>query len=211
MPSSKDRSRVEIPTYVYDQLAHVAETEGRTVTSVLQQVVYLGLGHYEPEWIPSRHLLRFNRRARHSLDLAREEALGFNHHYIGTEHLLLGLLREEGGLAAQVLGRLGVTTEGTREAVESIVGRGEEPAEEEIEYVPRARKALALSVAEATRLGHGYVRTEHILLGLVREGGGMATGILDDFGVLGSVRQQTLESIGRQLAAGGIDDEGRVS
>ncbi len=208
MPSSKDRSRVEIPTHVYEELARVAEVESRTVTSVLQQMVYRGMKDYEPEWVPSRHLLQFNRRARRVLDLAREEALAFDHHYLGTEHILLGLLREDGGLAAQVLNELGVTLEDVRVAVDTTIGRGDRPAEGDIELVPRARRALGLALAEAGRLGHGFVRTEHILLGLVREGGGMAASILDDLGVLGKVRQRTLEAMGRQLLAGSLEEEG---
>src|SRR5579883_2321026 len=89
MPSSKDRQRIEIPIHLYEQLARIAETEDRTITSVLNQLLFTALSSYHPTWIPSKHLSRLNERARAVLVLAREEALSFQHSYIGTEHLLL--------------------------------------------------------------------------------------------------------------------------
>jgi len=196
MPSSKDRQRVEIPVYLYEQLAQIAQTEDRTITSVLHQLLFQGLQSYQPTWIPSKHLKRFNEHARQALTLAREEALSFNHQFIGTEHLLLGLLREQEGVAALALEKLGVTLDPVRAAVEEKIGRGDQPVEEEIDYVPRARKALSLALDEAERQGSGYVRTEHILLGIVREGGGVATDILDTLGVLGKIRAQVFALLG---------------
>jgi ATP-dependent Clp protease ATP-binding subunit ClpA len=196
MPSSKDRQRIEVPVYFYEQLVRIAETEDRTVTSVLNQLLFQALQDYQPTWIPSKHLSRFNRRAQHVLSLAREEALSFNHQFIGTEHLLLGLLRERDGIAALALEKLGVTLEPVRAAVEEKIGRGGQPVQEEIDYVPRARKVLSLALDEAERQGSGYVRTEHILLGIVRESGGVAADILDTFGVLGKVRAQVFELLG---------------
>jgi ATP-dependent Clp protease ATP-binding subunit ClpA len=196
VPSSKDRQRVEIPIHIYDQLARIAATEDRTVTSVLYQLLFQALQSYEPTWIPSKHLSRFNERAQRVLTLAREEALSFNHQFIGTEHLLLGLLGEEEGLAALALRDLGVTLDRVRAAVVEKIGRGDQPVEEEIDYVPRARKVLALALDEAERQGSGYVRTEHILLGLVRDGGGVGADILDTIGVLGRVRAQVRELLG---------------
>ncbi len=197
MPSSKDRQRVEIPSYLYEQLARIAETEDRTITSVLNQLLFQALQSYQPTWIPSKHLSRFNERAQQVLALAREEALSFQHQFIGTEHLLLGLLREGEGLAALALAQLGVAIDPARAAVERKIGRGDEPVEGDIDYVPRARKVLALALDETERQGSGYVRTEHILLGIVREGGGVAADILDTFGVLGKVRAQVFEMLGR--------------
>ncbi len=130
------------------------------------------------------------------LVLAREEALSFNHQYIGTEHLLAALLREREGLAALALDKLGVALEPVRAAIEEKIGRGGQPGEEEIDYVPRVRKVLSLALDEAQRQGSGYVRTEHILLGIVRDGGGVAADILDTFGVLGKVRTQVAELLG---------------
>ena len=196
MPSSKDRQRVEVPTYLYEQLAQIAQTEDRTITSVLNQLLFQALQSYQPTWVPSKHLSRFNGHAQHVLDFAHEEALSFNHQYIGTEHLLLGLLREQQGLAALALEKLGVALDPVRAAVEEKIGRGDHPVQEEIDYVPRARKVLSLALDEVKRQGGGYVRTEHILLGLVREGGGVGADILDTFGVLGKVRAQVFELLG---------------
>jgi ATP-dependent Clp protease ATP-binding subunit ClpC len=196
MPSSKDRQRIEVPSYFYAQLAQIAETEDRTITSVLNQLLLQALSNYQPMWIPSKHLSRLNKHAQHVLMLAREEAQSFNHHYIGTEHLLLGLLREQEGLAALALTKLGVALDPVRAAVEEKIGRGDQPVEEEIDYVPRARKVLSLALDEAERQGSSYVRTEHILLGMVREGGGIGADILDTFGVLGKVRAQVFELLG---------------
>jgi ATP-dependent Clp protease ATP-binding subunit ClpA len=196
MPSSKDRQRVEIPVYFYEQLAQIAQTEDRTITSVLNQLLFQALQSYQPTWIPGKHLSRFNGHAQHVLSLAREEALSFNHQFIGTEHLLLGLLREQGGLAALALEKLGVALDPVRAAVAEKIGRGDQPLEEDIDYVPRARKVLSLALDEAERQGSGYVRTEHILLGMVRDGSGVGADILDTLGVLGKVRAQVFELLG---------------
>jgi ATP-dependent Clp protease ATP-binding subunit ClpA len=196
VPSSKDRQRIEIPVHLYEQLARIAETEDRTITSVLNQLLFQALQTYQPTWIPSKHLSRFNGHAQHVLSLAREEALSFNHQFIGTEHLLIGLLREHNGLAALALEKLGVALDPVRAEVEKTVGRGDQPIEAEIDYVPRARTVLSLALDEAERQGCAYVRTEHILLGLVRDGGGVGANILDTLGVLGKVRAQVFELLG---------------
>jgi ATP-dependent Clp protease ATP-binding subunit ClpA len=196
MPSSKDRQRIEIPVHLYEQLTQIAETEDRTITSVLNQLLFQALQSYQPTWISSKHLSRFNGHAQHVLSLAREEALSFHHNFIGTEHLLLGLLREQEGLAALALAKLGVALDSVRTAVTEKIGRGDQPVEEEIDYVPRVRKVLSLALDEAERQGSAYVRTEHILLGMVRDGGGVAADILDTFGVLGKVRAQVFELLG---------------
>ena len=196
MPSSKDRRAVEVPLYMYEQLAQIAQTEDRTITSVLHELLFQALRTYRPTWIPSKHLSRFNGHAQHVLSLAHEEALSFNHPYIGTEHLLLGLLREQEGLAALALEKLGVALDPVRTAVEKNMGRRDQPVEEEIDYVPRARKVLSLALDAAERQGSAYVRTEHILLGMVRDGGGVGADILDTLGVLGKVRAQVFELLG---------------
>jgi len=195
VPSSKDRRRLEVPSYLHERLLEIAETEDRTVASVLGELLFMGLSTYEPAFVPSKHLARFNERARRVLDAAREEAHAFNHNYLGTEHLLLGLLREDEGVAARVLTTLGVTLETVRRAVEGRIGRGDAPATQELDYVPRARRVLGLALDEAR--GMGFVRTEHILLAIVREGGGIAADILDSFGVLGVVREATLTRLGQ--------------
>jgi ATP-dependent Clp protease ATP-binding subunit ClpC len=125
---------------------------------------------------------RFTERARQVVVLAQDEARALKHNYIGTEHLLLGLLREEEGLAARVLDSLDVTVEEVRAQVARIVGEGEEVTSGQIPFTPRAKKVLELSLKEALSLGHKYIGTEHVLLGVVRENEGVAARILLDFG-----------------------------
>ena len=122
---------------------------------------------------------KFTERARKVLQLAQEEAQRFNHNYIGTEHLLLGLVREGEGVAAKVLANLGVELNKVRSAVEFIIGRGDRTVTGDIGLTPRAKKVIELSVDEARRLNHHYIGTEHLLLGLVREGEGIAAGVLE--------------------------------
>ena len=124
---------------------------------------------------------RLTERARRVVVLAQEEARSLKHNYIGTEHILLGLLREEEGLAARVLESLDITVERVRAQVVRIVGSGEEVTSGQIRFTPRAKKVLELALREALSLGHNYIRTEHILLGLVRENEGVAARILLDF------------------------------
>src|SRR5881392_886298 len=121
---------------------------------------------------------KFTERARKVLSLAQEEAQRFQHNYIGTEHLLLGLVREGEGVAAKVLSNLGVELNKVRSAVEFIIGRGDRIVLGEIGLTPRAKKVIELAVDEARRLNHHYIGTEHLLLGLVREGEGIAAGVL---------------------------------
>ena len=124
---------------------------------------------------------RFTERARLVVVLAQEEARTLKHNYIGTEHILLGLLREEEGLAARVLESLDITVERVRAQVVRIVGSGEEVTSGQIPFTPRAKKVLELALREALSLGHNYIGTEHILLGLVRVNEGVAARILLDF------------------------------
>jgi hypothetical protein len=124
---------------------------------------------------------RFTERARHVVVLAQEEAGALRHNYVGTEHLLLGLLREDEGLAARVLESLGLTAERVRGHVVRILGSGEEVTAGQIPFTPRTKKVLDLALREALSLGHNHIGTEHILLGLVRENEGVAARILLDF------------------------------
>src|ERR1700675_2927848 len=124
---------------------------------------------------------RFTERARQVVVLAQDEARALKHNYIGTEHILLGLLREEEGLAARVLESLDITVEEVRAQVARIVGQGDEVTSGQIPFTPRAKKVLELALREALSLGHNYIGTEHILLGLVRENEGVAARILLDF------------------------------
>ncbi|MGI9253897.1 MAG: Clp protease N-terminal domain-containing protein, partial [Thermomicrobiales bacterium] len=139
---------------------------------------------------------KFTERARKVLQLAQEEAQRFNHNYIGTEHLLLGLVREGDGVAARVLSNMGVQLPKVRSAVEFIIGRGETMIMGEIGLTPRAKKVIELAVDEARRLNHHYIGTEHLLLGLVREGEGIAAGVLESLGVnLEKVRAQVMQVV----------------
>jgi ATP-dependent Clp protease ATP-binding subunit ClpA len=143
---------------------------------------------------------RFNDRAKRVLALAQDEAVRFNHNYIGTEHLLLGLIREGEGVAARVLDSLGVELSKVRKLVEFIIGRGDTTTSpSEITLSPRTKKVIELAVDEARKLGHSHVGTEHILLGIVREGEGIASGVLESLGVsLEKIRHQVIATLGQQ-------------
>jgi ATP-dependent Clp protease ATP-binding subunit ClpA len=140
----------------------------------------MGAARAAPALYPSGVFERFTERARQVVVLAQGEARALKHNYIGTEHLLLGLLREEEGLAAHVLESLDITVEEVRAQVAWTVGQGEEATTGQIPFTPRAKKVLELSLREALSLGHNYVGTEHLLLGLVREDDGVAAHILRD-------------------------------
>ena len=132
----------------------------------------------------------------------------FNHNYIGTEHLLLGLVREGEGVAAKVLSNLGVELNKVRSAVEFIIGRGNRMVIGDVNLTPRAKKVIELAVEEARRLNHNYIGTEHLLLGLVREGEGIAAGVLESLGVnLEKVRTQVIQVVNQ--SGSGTRSEGR--
>jgi ATP-dependent Clp protease ATP-binding subunit ClpA len=153
---------------------------------------------------------RFTERARQVVVLAQDEARTLRHNYIGTEHLLLGVLREEEGLGARVLESLQVTLEDVRGGVEEIVGLGEEVTPGQIPFTPRAKKVLELALREALSLGHNYIGTEHILLGLVREGKGVAATILADLGLDAErVRDEVIATLGPHAIGEPIADPGR--
>src|SRR5713226_5495297 len=144
---------------------------------------------------------KFTERARKVLQLAQEEAQRFNHNYIGTEHLLLGLVREGEGVAANVLTNLGVKLESVRKSIEFLIGRGDRTVAGDVGLTPRAKKVIELSVDEARRLNHHYIGTEHLLLGLVREGEGIAAGVLESLGVsLDKVRSQVIYVLNQSAA-----------
>ncbi len=137
---------------------------------------------------------RFTDRARRVVVLAQEEARMLNHNYIGTEHLLLGLIHEGEGVAARALESLGVSLEAVRAQVEEIIGQGQQAPSGHIPFSPRAKKVLELSLRESRQLGHDYIGTEHLLLGLLREGEGVAAQVLVRLGAdLNRVRQQVIE------------------
>jgi ATP-dependent Clp protease ATP-binding subunit ClpC len=137
---------------------------------------------------------RFTDRARRVVVLAQEEARLLNHNYIGTEHILLGLIHEGEGVAAKALESLGISLEAVRNQVEEIIGQGGSSPSGHIPFTPRAKKVLELSLREALQLGHNYIGTEHILLGLIREGEGVAAQVLVKLGAdLSRVRQQVIQ------------------
>ncbi|QOR66740.1 ATP-dependent Clp protease ATP-binding subunit [Cytobacillus suaedae] len=146
---------------------------------------------------------RFTERAQKVLALAQEEAVRLGHNNIGTEHILLGLIREGEGIAAKALVALGLGPEKIQKEVEALIGRGQD-ASQTIHYTPRAKKVIELSMDEARKLGHSYVGTEHILLGLIREGEGVAARVLNNLGVsLNKARQQVLQLLGSNESSSG--------
>jgi hypothetical protein len=139
---------------------------------------------------------RFTDRARRVVVLAQEEARLLNHNYIGTEHILLGLIHEGKGVAATALESMGVSLAAVRSQVEEIIGEGQAPPTGHLPFTPRAKKVLELSLREAIQIGHKYIGTEHILLGLIREGEGVAAQVLLKLGAdLNRVRQQVIELV----------------
>jgi ATP-dependent Clp protease ATP-binding subunit ClpC len=159
---------------------------------------------------------RFTDRARRVVVLAQEEARMLNHNYIGTEHILLGLIHEGEGVAAKALESLGISLEGVRNQVEEIIGQGQQAPSGHIPFTPRAKKVLELSLREALQLGHNYIGTEHILLGLIREGEGVAAQVLVKLGAdLNRVRQQVIQLLsgyqGKEPQAAGGPAEGTPS
>ncbi len=156
---------------------------------------------------------RFTDRARRVVVLAQEEARLLNHSYIGTEHILLGLIHEGEGVAAKALESLSISLEAVRNQVEEIIGQGGSSPSGHIPFTPRAKKVLELSLREALQLGHNYIGTEHILLGLIREGEGVAAQVLVKLGAdLSRVRQQVIQLLsGYQGPAGSGGESGSSS
>ena len=155
---------------------------------------------------------KFTDRARKVLTLAQDEAQRFNHNYIGTEHLLLGLVREGEGVAARVLENMNVELAKVRTAVEFIIGRGDRPVVGEVGLTPRAKRVIELAIDEARRLGHNYIGTEHLLLGLVREGEGIAAGVLESLGVnLDKVRHEVIRVLSQSSSVGPAAETKRAS
>jgi ATP-dependent Clp protease ATP-binding subunit ClpC len=159
---------------------------------------------------------RFTDRARRVVVLAQEEARMLNHNYIGTEHILLGLIHEGEGVAAKALESLGISLEAVRQQVEEIIGQGQSAPTGHIPFTPRAKKVLELSLREALQLGHNYIGTEHILLGLIREGEGVAAQVLQKLGAdLNRVRQQVIQLLsgytgGKETAPGEAPPQGSM-
>jgi ATP-dependent Clp protease ATP-binding subunit ClpC len=151
---------------------------------------------------------RFTERARQVVVLAQDEARALRHNYIGTEHLLLGLLREEEGLAARVLGQVGIELDAVRALVHSRIGEGDEASVGQIPFTPHAKETLELSLREALSLGHKYIGTEHVLLGFVRQGQGVGIEILEQ---LGAPPEVVREEVIRMFSGPGLQSSPTLS
>src|ERR1700742_1299438 len=145
---------------------------------------------------------RFTGRARHVVVLSQEQARLLDHNYIGTEHILLGLLAEPESIAGRVLAGFEMTPDGVRDEVLAAVGRGKKAPSGHIPFTPRAKKTLELSLREALSLGHNYIGTEHILLGLIREGDGVAAQIMTGHGGLPAIRAAVIAAAPKASEAG---------
>ena len=199
VPSSKNRRRVEIPAALYDRLRQTADAEGRTVVGVVVDLLALGLRRYKPTWVRGDRRDTLTPRAERVLKRAREEEpRRFNHNYVGTEHLLLALVDEGDGPAARALARFGVTADKVVSSIELMIGRGPAPVAGTPPDTPRTRIVLGLAGGEAEKLDHPFVGSGHLLLGLIREGEGIAAGILESLGVdMLELRDAVLESFAR--------------
>ena len=155
---------------------------------------------------------RFTDRARRVIVLAQEEARSLQHNYIGTEHLLLGLIREGEGVAAKALASKGVNLQDTRKQVEEMIGKGNASPNGHIPFTPHAKQVLELSLREALQLGHSYIGTEHILLGLIREGEGVGTQVLIKMDVdLGELRSTVIDMIRGNSTGPDTDNKGELA
>jgi prophage maintenance system killer protein len=197
------------PNKLLDDLASGATSVSYLTRQLRALARPLPSEHQKPE---GNMFERFTDRARRVVVLAQEEARLLNHNYIGTEHLLLGLVHEGEGVAAKALRNLEVSLEEVRSSVEEIIGQGQQAPSGHIPFTPRAKKVLELSLREAMQLGHDYIGTEHILLGLVREGEGVAAQVLVKLGAdLGRVRQQVVSLLGAGEGDPAPEYKGRTS
>jgi|SRR5579884_534044 len=198
VPSSKNRRRLEVPAQLYDRLKSTADAEGRTVAAVAADLLAHGLRRYKPVWARDDARGKLTPRAERVLRRAREEPRRFNHNYVGTEHLLLALADEGDGPAARALLRFAATPEKIAEQITLIVGRGPAPVAGPPGDTPRTKMVLHLAAGEAQKLDHPFVGTGHLLLALIREGEGIAAGILEALGVdMLELRDAVLDSFAR--------------
>jgi hypothetical protein len=187
MPSSKNRRRIEVPAPLYDRMKLAADAEGRTVASIAVDLLGIGLRRYTPRFergLVSPSQAPLTPRAERVLARARnDEPKRFRHNYVGTEHLLLALADEPDGPARRALDQFGVTAEKVADGIAFMIGRGPADFEGTASDTPRTRVVLGLAQSEAQRLDHPFVGTGHLLLALIREGEGIAAGILESLGV----------------------------
>jgi len=188
--------------------AGLAEAKERPVAEAIRRVRELRPLRRRDKESEEAMFERFTNRARQVVVFAQEESRSLGHNYIGTEHILLGLVREGDGLAARVLESLGIRLESVRSEVEEIIGRGQDAPTGHIPFTRRGKKVLELALREALNLGHNYIGTEHILLGLVREGDGVAAQVLVKLGAdLSRVRQQVLQLLNSGLVVEVVGEE----
>ena len=199
MPSSRSRRRVEIPASQYDRLKALADAEERTVASLAAELLGSALKSYRPLPPPTDQGVQYTPRAQRVLELAfNDEPARFNHNYVGNEHILLGLVAEGEGIAARVLTDLGVLHRKVIDSVGFMIGRGDAPVTAPRRETPRVRRVFTLAADEARRLDHGFVGTGHLMLGLLREGEGIAAGVLESLGVdLDRARRAVVEAFER--------------
>lgn len=188
MPSSADRKRLEVPTYLHERLVEIAIDEDRTVSSIVQEIITLGLEQYTSRLPLAIALKSFTQRAQRALEYAKQETIQFNHHYVGTEHILLGLLREHDGAAARILAKSCVDIARARDYIDYHFGRGTGPAPADLLIVPRARRVLRLAQEISQEFDSGFVGTEHLLLALVQVKDGAGAKILASLGVAEQVQ-----------------------
>ena len=197
-PGGHRRNRLTRPggSPVQAYIREIATIPQNAAPLISADTIYrIGSGHGRDEVRRAARSMfeRFTQRARRVVVLAQEEARLLNHNYIGTEHILLGLIREGEGVAAKALESLGISLDAVRQQVERIIGQGQQAPSGHIPFTPRAKKVLELSLREAQQLGHNYIGTEHILLGLIREGSGVAAQVLVKLGAdLNRTRQQVV-------------------
>jgi excisionase family DNA binding protein len=189
--------RADIDAYLERQKLPAEEESGRhggKLPRRVRSLIGAGSGSGSKDCSDTSSFDHFTERAARVMALAQEEAQRLSHDYIGTEHLLLGLIAEGEGVAAKVLSNFGIDVTKVRSAVEGIIGRGNNQKRGEVHLTPRAKKVIELAVDEARRLGHHFVGTEHLLLGLIREGEGIAAGVLESLGVnLEKVRSEVIK------------------
>ncbi len=200
MPSSADRKRLEVPTYLHERLVEIAIDEDRTVSSVVQEIISLGLEQYTARRSLDGAMESFTQRAQRALEYAKRETTRFNHHYVGTEHILLGLLREQDGAAARILARHDVDITRVRDYIDYHFGRGTGSAPAELPVVPRARRVLRVAEEISQEFNSGFTGTEHLLLALVQVKDGMGAKILASLGVADQV-QSDADAFVREASA----------
>lgn len=195
VPSSANRKRLEVPDYLHERLVEIAADESRTLASVAQELIMLGLSQYQSRRFPTDRADELTTHARRALVFAQDEAGRFNHHYLGTEHLFLGLLCAREGVAAQALQQFDIDYEQARDAVHYYVGNGVGRPPRILPWIPRARRVFKLAGEEAGRAGSVSIGTAHLLLALLEVRDGMGARVLAHLGIVDGVRDVLIETV----------------